>query len=386
MGYAPAQETPLLTPLDDYLAHQTPETLDRVATSDRNFYDRYYFNAHTLEGDAFLVVAMGLYPNIGVIDAFATIVIDNKTQHIVRASRALGSDRLQTQVGPIGVEVLEGLRRLRVFAEPSEHDLSFDLTFDGVTFPYEEPHFFRRAGNRVVMDYTRLTQNGRWSGTLTAGGRRFEVRPERWWGARDHSWGVRPVGGGEQPSAPPPGAGPGGFFWNWTPVQFDDFCMMYSCSEDPDGTRWHACAAMLYPYAKDRPAEHLTVVSHDMKMIPGTRTFDRGSFVIARRDGPQIRVSMTPKATIYMAGAGYAYFGGWRHGQYHGPLAVEGETWDLTDASLVQRVSGQTETVCDYEVEGIPGAGTGHGIFEFLLLGAYEPYGFKAWNDVAPAS
>ena len=141
--------------------HQTSETVDRVATSDRNFYDRYYFNAHTIDGSAFLVVAMGLYPNIGVIDAFATIVLDDKTQHIVRASRALGSDRMNTKVGPIGVEVIEGLRRMRVYAEPNEHGLEFDLAFTGVTFPYQEPHFFRRAGNCVVMDYMRLTQCGR---------------------------------------------------------------------------------------------------------------------------------------------------------------------------------------------------------------------------------
>ena len=63
----------MLTPLDDYLAHQTPETFDRVATSDRNFYDRYYFNCHDLTGETFLVVAMGVYPNLGVIDAFATL-------------------------------------------------------------------------------------------------------------------------------------------------------------------------------------------------------------------------------------------------------------------------------------------------------------------------
>src|SRR5580765_318493 len=104
----------MLTPLDDYLGHQTPETVDHVATSDRNFYDRYYFNAHTLDGDVFLVVAMGLYPNIGVIDAFATCVVRGKTQHIVRASRELGSDRMDTTVGPIGVEVIEGLRKFRV--------------------------------------------------------------------------------------------------------------------------------------------------------------------------------------------------------------------------------------------------------------------------------
>ena len=375
----------MLTPLDDYLVHQTPETVDRVATSDRNFYDRYYFNAHTLEGDAFLVVAMGLYPNIGVIDAFATAVIDGYTQYIVRASRALGSDRSNTKVGPIGVEVIEGLRKMRVYAEPGEHDLSFDLTFEGVTFPFQEPHFQRRVGSRLMMDYTRLTQNGRWSGTLTAGDRTFVVDPETWWGARDHSWGIRPVGGGEQPSAPPPGAPAGGFFWLWTPVQFENSCLMFTCSEDPDGTRWHAAAELLPTYDNERPSEPLTVVAHDIKMVPGTRTFDRGSFTVARQDGSLAKVTMTPRSTLYMAGAGYAYYGGWRHGQYHAPLAVEGETWDLTDGELLGRIGGQTETVCDYTVEGMGDLGTGHGIFEFLLLGSYEPYGFKAWNDVTPA-
>jgi len=375
----------MLTPLDDYLAHQTPDTLDRVATSDRNFYDRYYFNAHSLDGDAFLVVAMGVYPNVGVIDAFATCMIDGKTQYVVRASRSLGSDRMDTKVGPIGVQVLEGLRRFRVYAEPSEHALSFDLTFEGITFPYEEPHFFRRIGNRVFMDYTRLTQCGRWSGTLTAGGRTFVVEPKTWWGARDHSWGIRPVGGGEPPSAPAPGAGPGGFFWIWTPIQFPDASIMYTVSEDPDGTRWHAASELLHPYAKNLPPEQLTVVAHDITMVPGTRTFERGRLTVARRDGAIATITMEPKTTIYMAGAGYAYMGGWRHGQYHAPLAVEGETWDLTDADLLKRIGGQTETICDYTVEGLGDIGTGHGIIEFLLLGAYEPYGFKGFGDVAPA-
>jgi len=373
----------MLTPLDDYLVHQTPETVDRVVTSDRNFYDRYYFNAHTLDGNAFLVVAMGLYPNIGVIDAFATIVVEGKTQYAVRASRELGSDRMNTKVGPIGVDVIEGLRRIRVYCEPNEHGLNFDMTFEGATFPCEEPHFFRRIGNRVMMDYTRLTQNGRWTGTLTAAGKTYDVTPDTWWGARDHSWGIRPVGGGEPQSAPAPGAGPGGFFWVWTPVQFNDAAIMYTCSEEPDGARWHSAGELLHAYASDKPSEKLTVVGHDLKLMPGTRTFERGSVSMARRDGSIVKMTMEPKTTLYMAGAGYAYMGGWRHGQYHGPLVVEGESWDLTDAAVTQKLMGQTETVCDYTVEGIDGIGVGHGIIEFLLLGAYQPYGFNAWNDVA---
>jgi hypothetical protein len=96
------------------------------------------------------------------------------------------------------------LRKTRVWCEPTEHSLSFDLTFEGVTFPFEEPHFLRRSGPRIVMDYTRMTQNGRWSGTLTVGGRTYEVSPDGWWGAKDHSWGVRPLGG--EPQSAPPGA------------------------------------------------------------------------------------------------------------------------------------------------------------------------------------
>ena len=373
----------MLTKLDDYLVHQTPDTVDHVATSDRNFYDRYYFGANTLDGSVIMIVAFGLYPNVGVMDAFATFVVDGTTQHILRASRELGSDRMDTKVGPIAVEVLEPLKSMRVYADPNEHGLSFDLTFTGVTFPFQEPHFFRRGGNRVLMDYTRMTQNGRWSGTVTAGGRTFDASPATWWGAKDHSWGIRPLGG-DPPAAPPRDGLAPGFFWTWTPVQFEDACLMYTCSEDGDGTRWHSAASLLFPEGKARENEHLAVVGHDLKLKPGTRLFDRGTLRMAKADGSPVSVTMEPKSTIYMAGAGYAYLGGWRHAQYHGPLAVEGETWDLTDAEVVRRAGIHTQTVCDFHVDGLD-VGSGHGVFEFLSLGAYLPYGFKTFADVAPA-
>ena len=36
----------MLSPLDDYPVHQISEPMRFVGTSDRNFYDRYYFNIH----------------------------------------------------------------------------------------------------------------------------------------------------------------------------------------------------------------------------------------------------------------------------------------------------------------------------------------------------
>ena len=126
-----------LSPLDDYPVHQIPEVMRHVGTSDRNFYDRYYFNAFPLTGDTMLIVGLGQYPNLGVTDAFA-LLRRGSAHRVVRASRELGADRMNTRVGPFGVEVLEGLKRLRVVLSPNEHGLSFDLTWDGTIPPQEE--------------------------------------------------------------------------------------------------------------------------------------------------------------------------------------------------------------------------------------------------------
>ncbi|MEX1254480.1 MAG: hypothetical protein WEE64_09070 [Dehalococcoidia bacterium] len=367
----------MLTPFDDYPIHQTAETLDRAATSDRNFYDRYYFSCFDLKSEVFLVVALGVFPNIGVIDAFATAT-QGDAQWVVRASRALGHDRAATNAGPIHIEVLEGLRRLRVACEPNEWGLDFDLTFEGAHFPFQEPHFFRRAGNRVVMDYTRLTQVGRWEGTLTVGDKRYDVTPEAFWGARDRSWGIRPVGDREPASAPSGDGRMGGFYWNWAPVQFDDSAILYSVSEETDGRRWHEIAVRAFPYESEREPEQLRVVRHDIKMKPGTRVFDGGSLTLEGPDGRELVIEARPQRLLFMQGAGYAYTSGWRGGQYHGPLVVEGERWDLNDPNAVERVHVQTETVCEYRV----GDKVGYGPFELIVLGAYEPDGFKTPFDV----
>jgi hypothetical protein len=368
----------MLTPFDDYLIHQTPETIDRVVSSDRNFYERYYFNCHDLTGDTFLVISMGAYPNLGVVDAFATCVQRNERQFIVRASRELGGDRARTTVGPIGVEVLEGLRRLSVWCEPNDWGLSFDLTFEGATFPFHEPHFFRRAGPRVVMDYTRLTQPGRWSGTLSVGDETFRVEPAGWWGARDRSWGIRSLGDPDRAGAPVRD-GPSGFFWNWAAFQFANQTIMYTVSENHDGSRWHEAAARLYPYESGRGPEPLSVVKHSLRLKPGTRIFDGGAVVLRESGGAETTLELQPLSLLHMAGAGYSYMGDfWRHGQYHGELAVEGEVWDITDPAFVAKLAGQTETVCRVQ----QGGESGYGVFEFILFGLYEPYGFKTPTDV----
>ena len=89
---------------DDYPVHQSSNWIAHVATSDRNFYDRYYFNAFDTGGDFMVVMGFGQYPNLQTTDAFVT-VRRGEEQHIVRSSKPL-EDRSDLSVGPIRVEVL----------------------------------------------------------------------------------------------------------------------------------------------------------------------------------------------------------------------------------------------------------------------------------------
>ena len=138
-----------ISPMDDFLAHQTPETFDPVYSGDRSFYGRYDFNCHGCSDELFLITGMGQYPNLGVLDAFVTISVADK-HFCVRASRELGHDRLDTTVGPFGVEVLKGLETLRVTCAPNEWNLDFDLTWNGFVPALEEPVTYRRLGNRLT--------------------------------------------------------------------------------------------------------------------------------------------------------------------------------------------------------------------------------------------
>ena len=79
----------MITQGDDYPIHQTPEPVQQVFTSDRNFYDRFFFNGYFREGEPYFAAAMGIYPNIGMIDCAFSVIVGG-VQHCVRASRVLG--------------------------------------------------------------------------------------------------------------------------------------------------------------------------------------------------------------------------------------------------------------------------------------------------------
>ena len=108
----------MLSKFDDYPVHQISDVIRFTQTSDRNFYDRYYFNMFNQTGDIFVVFGLGQYPNLAVQDGFV-LVRQGDVHDVLRASKPLG-DRSDISAGPMRIEIIEGLQKMRLVVEKNE--------------------------------------------------------------------------------------------------------------------------------------------------------------------------------------------------------------------------------------------------------------------------
>lgn len=368
----------MLSAFDDYPIHQASLPVALTATSDPNHYDRYFFNGYHRDASVYFAAAMGLYPNRHVADAAFSVIIDGE-QINVHASRRAPADRASaTQVGPITVEVIEGLKTLHLTVDSPEHGVRADLRFDHRTAAIEEPHFFRRSGQRVVFDYTRLTQFGSWTGWIEVDGRRREVSPNQYWGSRDRSWGVRPVGERYGYGAP---TGAPQFYWLWAPVNFDTVCTHFDVNEGSDGTRWHQEAVIVG--TDGTPAVGMQRVDYRIEWRPGTRHAQSCEIDFVHDHGGVSTLRLDPVVDFQMLGIGYGH-PEWGHGVWKGESASGGDRWSLPVADPlaphhlhVQALSRATLRLFDGSVH------EGQGILEQLVIGPHTPSGFNDLLDGA---
>lgn len=367
----------MITKADDYPIHQTPEPIAYAGT-DRNFYDRYFFNGYDRDGERFFALAMGIYPHLNVIDA-AFSVIDKGVQHNVRASRCLGMERMDTRVGPIAVEVVEPLRRLRIHVDDAAHGVRAELLFTARARPIEEPRFTRRMGSRAFMDLTRMTQNGSYEGRIEVGGARIEVRPDRFLGTRDRSWGIRQIGAADpQPLAP---AVAPQFYWLWAPLNFDDCVTLFDVNDDAHGRPWHVNGVV----AALGEAEPETMEWADSRVAfkSGTRHARGATILFRRHDGGEIEIDLDPLSNFYMSGIGY-FHPEWGHGVFKGESASAYDTYDLARVDESLPLYLHVQAFCRARMTEAGRERRGVGVLEQLILGPHEPSGFKELLDGAP--
>lgn len=365
-------------PLDEFPLHQAPVTMAEVGTSNRNFYDRCYWNAHDRTGDVFFVSGLGVYPNLGVTDAYAT-VRRGDTQWAVRFSDALDPNRLLGQeVGPYRIEVIEPLKTLRLVCDGDEYGIGFDLTWEGSFAPVDEAHQILRAGTRTILDTSRFAQLGSWSGVLRVDGDELAVDPSVWMGSRDRSWGIRPIGEAE-PAGRSGDESIGGFWWLYAPLRFDDFALVVIAQEDDEGHRSLNDATRVWA---DGRIEQLGWPRIEISYHSGTRIPNGAVLHLTERDGAPVTVEIEPLGHVPLnVGAGYGGDPDWGHGQWRGRSWAEGAVYDLTDPAIAGRIPFG---VIDHVARARCGGLEGWGLFEHATFGRHAPSGFDDFLSVAP--
>jgi hypothetical protein len=369
----------VLTKGDDYPIHQTAEPVAYAGT-DRNFYDRYFFNGYApgVADDGFFAAALGVYPHINVIDASFCWLSGGKQVNL-HASRGLNMERMDTTVGPIRIEIVEPLKVLKITVDAPDQGVMAELTFTGRAFPIEEPRFTRRNGPRVLMDVTRLTQNGGYTGWIEVDGERTEIAG--WLGTRDRSWGVRPIGAPDaQPPSPPIAPQ---FFWLWSPCAMDDGDFYAHTNDDEHGRFWNRRATFRPLGGGIDDERHFDQAEYHVKWEAGTRRAQSAEMTLRDASG-ETKVAFEIGQTFMMLGLGYGH-PTWAHGRSHGEaLTVEREDFDVAGLNPmlphhlhVQASVGVTMTGPDGRVR------RGKGVLEQLAMGPHAPTGLTGVIDPA---
>ena len=373
----------MLSRFDDYPIHQTPEPIAHAASSDRNVYDRYWFNGYAEDGEFYFGVAMGLYPNRGILDCGFSIARDGE-QHAFHGSRRAPAEPTETEVGPFAIEVLEPMRRARVTLEPNETGIECDLVFSARTAGIEEGRQTLRAGTRPTYDVTRFAQLGRWEGEIRYAGKSVRIEPTRVYGTKDRSWGIRGVGEREVGGAPlrrmPQ------FFFLWAPLHWADRCTHFGVFENEHGHAWHQDGAIVPAYespdripgVEDPGIVRMASVEHQLVYEKGTRRARSAEITLVEPSGARHAIELEPLLCFRMKGIGYSH-PEWGHGVWKGELAIGGESWRMDELDPMAMENQHLQQV----MRARAGDEQGIGVLEQIAIGPHAKYGFKEFLDPA---
>jgi hypothetical protein len=370
---------------DEGLNHQIADTFATVVESDLSWTEKLWASIARTDGSLQIDFGLGKYHNRGIIDGFGGIS-RGREQWTVRASRELGATSEDTSVGPVHYEIVEPLARVRFRLEPNDIlPISFDVVLSGVTPPFFEERNLHRnpKSGRIDVDVIRYHQGGHVSGTVTVDGETQTVRPEEWFGFRDHSWGVR-QSVGEPPTDLIPAVVPSAdttrrSMMKWSPFFF----------RRPDGTYYETAIFLTragweyesaYVNEADGRQARVRTVEPRMSYDARTRHVLPGELAFVMESGEERLIEVEPLGSsgFFLRTAGYGAWGGALHGSWRGPLHLDGEyvadCWD--DEHL--RTLGQFR---DTPVRVREGDAVGYGIMESIVAGVWPEFGLTAESD-----
>jgi hypothetical protein len=366
-----------LSPFDDFLVHQAPQPIDQPITSDRHFNDGYWFGFYSRGRYAFC--GMRAHPNNNVIDGYAGMVIDHEQRNL-RFSRAYRPDVNSWTVGPFRIEVLEPLKRQRLTLGPSDIGIEWEVEMDAYGLWTEARHLQHRHGV-VLNDLLRYTGVCQPSGWVEIDGTRTDVGG--WYGARDHSWGIRstmgprtPLGGRVAGAARDPRA-----IRIWVPFRTEKRFGFFHTHEDADGNVLDFEGQI---HEGDEVIE-LASVRHQFEYHPGSRRLSAGEYTLTDAAGDEHRYHFRVVCDgVHVQGFGYNQ--GWSDGagpgNWRGADVQESSRFDTSDPNAsgaaihlpANRRIGATEFAVD--LQG-PDGDAGMGMVEHAVYGTYRPYGFE---------
>ena len=333
-----------LTRMDEYPRHQVGGTFDSVVSDSVHWNDGFYFTLGDEATGATLFAAIRLYPNTDVIDGFACVTVDAQ-QHNLRWSRRLRPRNDDIEVGPLRLDIVEPLTRLRLTCQDNPYGIAFDLDWVGLHEPYLEDRIVRFSGGRKVYDRTNYDQCCAVTGTISVGGRTLTVTPDTWVGVRDHSWGMGRTGGGASAAiAPDAGRDPrrGFAMRQWTMIRMPDRVMFWQFHQQKDGS-FDAPESIVIPLDPSQPRWSYVDVSAEATRAEGLPRATSTRVTFTRPDGTVDRYELTPVgAPAYLQGGGYhdGFADRQGRGVYRGEDHHEGEVWDVSHPVEVGDPSG----------------------------------------------
>jgi hypothetical protein len=373
----------MLGPLDETFLHQLPVTFDQTTVSDHRFFDRMWMGCHG-GGDVRLITGMAAYKNTNSFDGYVAVHKGGK-QFNVRLARPLLPDASRMGVGPLAVTINRPLQEIQVtLSADSEYSISADLIFTStIDARLEQPHQSRVDG-RVAHDYMRFAQIGKVSGWIEVEGDRITV--DDWFGARDHSWGVRAGMGGYEPNTSNVsdlnadlGAGQQSFMLIWLAFEAPEFAGYLQQQEDGSGRVLYTDGHIIRKSTAEAPPVSVSKITHALRFVPGTRVCEGGELLIELADG----TSLSIEAQMLLApwcykGTGYdSGYADERGLGFHRGDALEVDVYDVSHPENVVMPDGREvrpwhrEANCTLIVNGQ--AGLGH--FPIISSGPIARYG-----------